>query len=402
MRRLFPLTTLAAIVAATAVASAQHHQHQHVGPACTETTLACASTATPAFAADGSLFLAWSAGGRVMVAKSSDLGRSFAPTVAVNPAPAKIDGGPDARAKIAVDRDGRITVAYAEMHGDRYDGRVMVSRSLDGGASFTEPQPITDSEASQRFETLAIDPGGDLFAAWIDKRDAVAARSAGKTYPGAALAFAWSKDGGATFSRARIAVDETCECCRLGVAFAGPHRPVVAFRNVFDGHVRDHAVVAFADADTPGPMHRVSVDNWNTDICPHQGPNLALGRGDSYHIVWFTAGTERKGLFYARSGDGGAQFSAPMPVGAADRRAERPYLLAQGGKVWLVWKEFDGEGTTIRLMTSDDDGITWSAAKPVASTGDAADHPILISDGRRPYLSWLTKVEGYRLIALMP
>jgi hypothetical protein len=48
-------------------------------------------------------------------------------------------------------------------------------------------------------------------------------------------------------------------------------------------------------------------------------------------------------------------------------------------------------------MTSRDDGATWSAAKTISSTTDASDHPLLVSDGRRSYLSWMTKADGYRI-----
>jgi len=41
-----------------------------------------------------------------------------------------------------------------------------------------------------------------------------------------------------------------------------------------------------------------------------------------------------------------------------------------------------------------------SDVRTVAETEDASDHPLLVADGRRVYLSWLTKVEGYRLIPL--
>ena len=41
----------------------------------------------------------------------------------------------------------------------------------------------------------------------------------------AALAFAWSRDGGRTFDEAKIAADSICECCRLGTAFTAPGQP---------------------------------------------------------------------------------------------------------------------------------------------------------------------------------
>src|SRR3954469_16518062 len=378
--------------------SAASAQHQHAAPPpCAGADLACATAATPAFAADGRLWVAWSAGGQVMVARSADLGRSFAPAIAITRNPARIDNGPDARAKIAIDGNGRIYVAYAVFQDERYSGRVYLSRSTEGGG-FPEPRPITEDATSQRFETLAVDPSGDLLVAWIDKRNAATARSEGKAYPGAALAFAWSKDGGTSFAPARIAQDQTCECCRLGIGFAGPHRPVVAFRNIFDGTTRDHAVTTFADASTPGPIHRVSVDNWKTNVCPHQGPALAIADG-IYHVAWFTNGQARQGVFYARSADRGATFSPPIAIGTK-YRAERPALIVQGHRVWLAWKEFDGEAMRVRLMVSVDDGVNWGAAETIASTTDASDQPLLVGDGRGVFLSWLTKKEGYRLLPL--
>jgi hypothetical protein len=331
-----------------------------------------------------------------MASHSSDLGHSFAPAVAVTPTAARIDNGPDARAKIVIDGAGRIHVAYAVFQDDRYNGRVYVSRSTDNGVSFAEPRPITDDMTSQRFEALALDASGDLFAAWLDKRNATAARKEGTSYPGAALAFSWSADRGASFAPTRIAQDQTCEYCRLAVAFAGPHRPVVAFRNIFDGTTRDHAVTTFADPATPGPMYRVSTDDWKIDVCPHQGPSLAVS-GETYHIAWFTDGQVRQGVFYARSRDGGAHFSEPMALGAG-HRAERPSVMVLGARVWLAWKEFDGEATVVKLMKSGDDGASWTTPETIASTADASDHPLLVSDGRNAYLSWLTAIEGYRLL----
>jgi len=378
---------------------AQQHQHAGGGPRCNEAMLACARQATPAFGPDGALWLAFAAGGKVMVARSDDLGGHFAPPVAVTPEPAKLDTGPDARPKVVVDKDGRITVAYAVFKDQNYNGRVYLARSTDHGASFSAPQPITADDSSQRFETLALDPAGGVFATWIDKRNAAAARRQGKAYPGAALAFAWL-DGSGSAAPTRIARDETCECCRLAVGFAAPSRPVVAFRNIFDGHTRDHAVITFADAATPGPVRRISVDEWKTDVCPHQGPSLAVSPSGAYHIAWYTAGQARKGVFYARSMDEGTAFAAPLPVGNAAARAERPSVLAGDGKVFVAWKEFDGEATAIRLMVSADDGANWAAPTTVASSAGFADHPLLVSDGKRAFLSWLTAAEGYRLIPL--
>ncbi len=400
LRRSGAAALASALVSWIVPALAQMSHEHHAKEACAEPLLKCASKVTPTFAPDGSLWLAWSAAGRISVARSLDLARSFAPPASVTPDVGELDWGPDARPKIAVDRDGRVFLAFSVFKDKAFNGQVFLTRSVDGGHTFTPPASITANAESQRFEAIALDADGSLFAAWLDKRNRVPAKARGETYVGAALAFAWSGDHGATVSDTRIAQDNTCECCRLGIAFAGPGRPAVVFRNVFDGTVRDHAVTTFVDPRTPGPIYRVSVDDWKTDVCPHQGPSLAISAQGTYHVTWFTNGNVRKGVFYARSSDGGRTFSDPVPIGLADHNPSRPFLIAAEDTLWLVWKEFDGQKTTVPAMISHDDGRTWSKPDIVAETSDASDHPQLIANGRRVFLSWQTRAEGYRLVSL--
>lgn len=377
------------VLAGTAVA-----QHQHGTAATPE-----AFTATPAFAPDGSLWIARGTADRVLVARSTDLGKTFSDPVSVTPGPINIDWGPDSRPQLVVDKAGGLVVTYAIFQDKRFNGRVYTTRS-DDGATFQPAVPITPDSTSQRFQTVGIDTDGKIFAAWLDKRNAAKTIAAGKPYPGAALAYAWSDNGGASFGDTRLAFENTCECCRLGMAFAGPGRPAVIFRNVFTGSVRDHAVVTFANPTTPGPLRRVSVDNWKIEACPHHGPSLAIASDGSYHAAWFTDGAARKGLFYARADSADAPFSAPRALSTPNRQPARPYLLAVGQTVHLVWKEFDGEKATVRWQVSNDAGRNWSGPRTVADTADASDHPLLIARGAQVFLSWLTKIEGYRLIAL--
>jgi hypothetical protein len=403
-----PILAVFALLAWSGPVSAQQAGHAHGGMAgmaalpeprnCPDAALSCAVSATPFFGRDGTLWLAWSAGGRIVVARSPDRGAHFGPPIFANPGKETVDAGPDARPSIVVDAKGRITVAYAIFRDHAWNGEVRLTHADPGGA-FAPPVPIADNPASQRFQVLVLDQDGSIFAAWLDKRDRLALPRP-EDYVGAALAWTWIGADGTARAPARIAHDNTCECCRLGVAFAGPGRPVVVFRNVFPGSARDHAVIAFSGKDTPGPLHRVADDDWVVSACPHHGPALAIDGEGGWHVAWFTEGTHRKGVFYAHSFDQGASFSAPMPVGSPHARAGRPNLLAIGDTVYLVWKEFDGERSVVRLKVSHDRGVTFGAPHVVAATDDASDHPLLIADRGTPYLSWLTANEGYRLLSL--
>lgn len=372
--------------------------HHHASEATCETTeLRCASKVTPTFSADGTLWLAWMAGGQISVARSKDGGRTLSTPTQVTQGKLDLDWGPDARPKIALDRKGDVAVAFSAFRDKAFNGEVFYSRSGDGGKTFTSPRPITDNTESQRFEALGFDADGTLFAAWLDKRNRVPVQKAGKKYEGAALFFASSKDGGDSYSKARMVVDNTCECCRLGLAFDPSGHLVVVFRNIFEGGIRDHAIVTFTDQGLPGDVHRVSEDDWQITACPHQGPSLSIAANGTYHVVWYTNGKARKGLFYAQSRDGGKTFSQPMPIGEPGRGPSRPYVLTGPKGTAIVWKEFDGEKTSVNLVTSVDDGKSWSQPRAIATTADSSDHPLLVSNGRQTYLSWMTKADGYRL-----
>lgn len=391
-------------------AASAHPAHSHTGTAgtpyaslapfrCADASLACATSVTPASAPDGSLWVAWTAGGAVSVAPSSDGGASFSAPVVLGRYGGYADTGPDARPQIVVDSFGRIAVVFDVFRDDAWNARVLVSISEDGGKRFSTPRPVADHPASQRFPVAAWTGDGALLVAWIDKRITTEAATRGRKLPGAALAYAWSHDAGRTFSDSRVAHAASCECCRIGIALAGSRRPVLLFRAIFDGKVRDHALVAFDAHGSPKPAQRVAHDDWVTDACPHHGPALAIAPDGSRHAAWFTQGRRRSGVFYARSRDAGS-FSAPMRVGEAGHRVSRPYLLAHGRRIWLAWKEFDGERTTVHASRSDDDGASWSAAREIARTVGYSDHPLLIAYAGRVHLSWQTQAEGYRLLPL--
>ena len=144
-----------------------------------------------------------------------------------------------------------------------------------------------------------------------------------------------------------------------GLAFAGPGRPVVVFRNIFEGGVRDHAVMTFADPATPGEVRRVSNDAWQISACPHHGPSLSISPAGTYHVSWYTNGKARKGLFYARSKTRAGRF--PTRLRLAAPTATHAAVRADGStRATMVWKEFDGERTSVNAMISHDEGKSWS------------------------------------------
>jgi len=173
--------------------------------------------------------------------------------------------------------------------------------------------------------------------------------------------------------------------------------PVIAWRHIFGKNTRDHALLRLDGKSQPV---RLSRDNWELDACPHHGPALSIADDGVYHAVWFDNAEQRHGLFYANSANRGKRFSEPLNFGNFKAQAAHPHVLSLGRRVFIVWKEFDGEATGIYQMGSGDGGKTWSAAEKIATTAGSSDHPSLVSDGAKAYLSWNTVAEGHRLIAI--
>jgi hypothetical protein len=93
-------------------------------------------------------------------------------------------------------------------------------------------------------------------------------------------------------------------------------------------------------------------------------------------------------------------YSRPTKIGSKGTNVSRPYLLALGQQVWLVWKEFDGTHSLVYIKQSIDDGKTWDTPKIISKTSDYSDHPLLINQGDAVFLSWLTRADGYQLIQI--
>ncbi len=355
--------------------------------------------ATATFDTKGGLWLASVKDGHVMVSHSDDRGKTFSAPVLVNPEQEYVAADGENRPKILVGGNGIVYVSYTRALETPFAGDVRFSRSVDGGKSFSAPLTVNDNldPITHRFDAMGINGRGQVYITWLDKRDAAAANKKGEKYSGIAVYHAVSEDEGKRFRPNAKVADHTCECCRIAMAMDTDGYPVIAWRHIYDTNIRDHALVKLDGKMAPV---RFSHENWNIAACPHHGPSLSIAADGVYHAAWFSNAPGHQGLFYAHSADQGKAFSAPLHFGNPEAQPAHPYVLSLGSRVYLVWKEFDGESTAILGMNSGDGGKSWSVPEKLASTSEVSDWPMLISENGKAYLSWNTKNEGYRLIEI--
>lgn len=364
-------------------------------------TLECALAPTATFDTAGRLWVAWVLNGHVYLSRSDDKGRTFDTPLLVNRAPERVAADGENRPKVIVGSTGTIFVSWTKRLSKPYSGDIRFAHSNDGGNSFSTPVTVNDNRdiTSHRFESMGVNDRGELFLAWLDKRDQVEHGKAGKKYRGAALYYTVSSDGGTSFRANRKIADHTCECCRTAMAFDKAGNPVIAWRHVFENNIRDHAITRLSGFD-PGPVQRLSFDEWQIDACPHHGPAIDIDRDGTWHTVWFNNAPERHGLFYAHATAPGTTFSEPFQFGRYDAGAAHPDVLALNDSVYLTWKEFTGTRTEAFVMPSHDGGKTWGQPVMMASTDGTSDHPFLLSDGHQAYLAWHRRGLPYQLMPL--
>jgi hypothetical protein len=360
-----------------------------------------------AFDSHGKLWRASVKDGFVMVDASDDLGKTFSAPLKVNPSAQKIGAEGEARPKIAIGPQDNIYLTWTEALKAPFSGYVWFARSVDGGKGFEKPILAHQdrAEITHRFDALNVSPDGKVTVAWIDKRDLIAAKAAGKPYDGAAIYYAISNDAGKSFSPEQKLADSSCECCRIALANKPDGKVVAMWRHVFVGGERDHAIAEITPNAAP-VIVRASFGHWQIDGCPHHGAALAYGAGFGYHMAYFDGAGDTPSLKYARMDGEAWVTSPPKKFGNMKNQAGHPALLSLGDKVWLVWTEKVGtaasatKATVIYGMQSDDGGKNWNDAKLLFSTKDKADYPQLIENKGKVYLAINTVTDEFRLVPL--
>ncbi len=339
------------------------------------------------------------------------MGQSFSKPIPINLQPQKIGADGEARPKIAISPEGNIYLTWTESLKAPFSGYIWFARSVDSGKTFEKPIIVHQdrAEITHRFDALNLAPNGNITVAWVDKRDLIAAKVAGKPYDGAAIYYAVSTNKGASFAPELRLADNSCECCRIATTSKPDGTVVAMWRHVFEGSERDHMIAEIPLKASQAPViKRATFGHWKIDGCPHHGAAIATGGETAswwgYHMAYFDGNDAKPGLYYSRMDGVAWASSPPKKFGNNKNQAGHPAVLSLGEKVWLVWRETEAgnnaKHNAIVGMFSDDGGRSWNDAKVLASSTGKADYPQLLAKDNQAYLAWNTEKEGFRLVGL--
>jgi hypothetical protein len=189
-----------------------------------------------------------------------------------------------------------------------------------------------------------------------------------------------------------------CGCCRPQI-YVGPHGDIyLAWRQVFEGDVRD---IVFAHSNDGGKTFsqpvRVAVDNWVLHACPDVGPAIGTSKGRLY-VAWYSEGQEKPGIRLAISKNGGASFAPPRIVSADVLDATHPRLsVSEDGRVLLIFQgrlaREDTKWRSNQAFIVEIDGESFTRPVQATNSGHSVHDPdVLAGTAGRLFLAWTESV----------
>jgi hypothetical protein len=230
-------------------------------------------------------------------------------------------------------------------HGPGYHARL--SRTTDGGRTWSAPAPLTRESEAVEFVSLATLADGRVLAAWLDGR---AKKQGGKTQQ----LFARLLD----VRGPDMLVDPSvCDCCQTALTAFPDGTALLAYRGRTADEVRDIRVTRFRGRtwDEPKPL---SADEWRINACPVNGPQLASD-GGRVAAAWFTAADNDPRVLASFSPDAGARFLLPLRLSDTKPAGRVSTLLLRDGAMLVTWVDVAGT-LWLRRITPD-----FSPAEPV-------------------------------------
>jgi hypothetical protein len=378
------------------------------------------ANSTPSVAADGSfVVVAWSASlptgaTDIFATVSRDGARSFAAAVRVNDVAgdARVNGEQPPRIALVPRRGAAPLITVVWTTKGQYGTRLVSARSDDGGRSFLPATTVAGSDAAgnRGWENIVANPGGEVFAVWLDHREmadhsmAAGHHQHGEDPAGARPASA-KPDGVAMAQMSKLyvgAIDGSvpprpvtrgvCYCCKTAFASDADGTLYAAWRHVYPGNLRDIAFTVSRDGGrTFAEPVRVSEDKWTLEGCPDDGPAIAVDGAHRVHVVWPTLITDEKtgepaiGIFYATSADG-RRFSTRMRV-PTEGVAHHPQIaLDSKGVPTLAWDEGANGARRVVIGSVSAAGGVPHVMRSVA--GDRGVYPSLASAGSTTVVAW--------------
>ena len=362
----------------------------------------------------------------IYLAASRDGGLTFGPPGRVNTVAGQASASGEQPPRILlIPRSGRDPGIVVVWTAKGTTGtRLLTAGSDDGGKSFTSATAIpgTNAPGNRGWESIAANRNGAVVALWLDHRE-LAPKSGGAPMNHDEHQHVTSGENKADgFIRAQLSqlfvakLDDVrsargiargvCYCCKTALASDDAGALYPAWREVYEGNVRDIAFAKSVDGGrTFTPPIRISDDNWVLDGCPENGPAIAVDSARRIHVVWPTLvpgatpnGPPTLALFYAASADG-SRFTPRQQIPTEGVPRHPQIALGSSGQMIVAWDEQSSGKRTIAVGRGTIDGKGTARFSRETLRDDApGNYPFVATTDSATIVGWTSGTSGATVI----
>ncbi|HKQ75119.1 MAG TPA: sialidase family protein [Blastocatellia bacterium] len=269
---------------------------------------------------------------------------------------------------------------------DPYARNIYVSRSRDGGKSWSSPIiPHRGGKMSDHsFVSMTPMGKGGVALYWLDGRKME--YTPPENYDGPTVLMSATIGPNDELGE-EVEIDgDVCSCCPTSGAFTA-QGPIVAYRD-HRQEIRDISFARFLNNrwSEPQTLHD---DRWEINGCPVNGPVFSAD-GNRVAVVWFTAAKDAPQVKISFSGNAGDKFGAPIRVDEGSPAGRADVAIIGEDAALVSWVEQSKERRRILTRVVGADGqrsqasIVWTS-----ESGKSTGFPHLAKRGDEWLLAWM-------------
>jgi hypothetical protein len=336
---------------------------------------------TPQVAVDGAgnIYAVWqddtATNSNILFSRSNDGGATFSPPLNVSQS-----SGSSFNPLISVDRQGAINVVWINDAPGNND--IFFSRSTDGGTTFSAPLNLSNDPADSLSPQLAVDGSGNINVVW---------ESDNITF---GVLFSHSTDGGATFSPPLDLATNTAGSFGAQLALAADGSINVAWED--DSNTG--STISYSRSSDNGATFSAP-KNLSGTLGNSFESQIAVDAGGNIDVLFADSTPGNFDIFFSRSTDHGATFSSPKNLSHSPTNSLHAHLAVDAtGGIYAAWEEnvaIDAGNRDIFFTRSSDSGANFSAPANLSNSFGNSRNACLIVDATGAInLSWEDDTPG--------
>ena len=279
-----------------------------------------------------------------------------------------------------------------------YSYDVVVSQSVNAGETWGEAVTAHTDGTPTEHGFVSMYPQVDGVALlWLDGRDT--ANEPGNNVLDTSMTLrsaVLTSDGRVT--REQLVDDSVCDCCPTDVAVSSKG-PIAVYRDRTAEEVRDIYLTRYTDGQWQ-PGVPIFEDNWVIAGCPVNGPSI-VATNDNVAISWFTVVNGSPVVKVVTSDDGGMSFAEPIEV-ASGRLAGYVGLAALNDASlvvsWVSRNDTGSNSLNLRRITRDGQ---LEPVHEIAEISQLRVVPQLAFRHDSLFLAWTDELDGKRHLRLV-